>query len=129
VTQQAFADAASALANGNAPTSMRRWLCTVAERRIADEGRRRARVGAVAQRLAAEPVLSEVDTTDAVVADALERLPAEQRRVVVLRILEGRSFREISATLDCDEATCRMRLTRALRTLRRVVAAEGVTNL
>jgi RNA polymerase sigma-70 factor (ECF subfamily) len=129
VTQQAFAEAASALANGDAPTSIRGWLCTVAARRIVDEGRRRARVGAVAQRLAAEPVLRVGDTTDGVVADAVERLPSEQRQVVLLRVLEGRSFREISATLHCDEATCRMRLTRALRTLRRVVAAEGVTNL
>ena len=43
LTQQTFVDAAAALARGAAPRAMRPWLFSVAQRRIADELRRRGR--------------------------------------------------------------------------------------
>src|SRR5881227_2091339 len=118
LTQQAFVDAVAAVARREAPVSMRAWLYTVAERRITDEARRRTRAATVAERLEAETAAGGVEDTDDVVADALLRLPVPQRQIVVLRIVEERTYPEIASALDCDERACRMRLTRALRRLR-----------
>jgi DNA-directed RNA polymerase specialized sigma24 family protein len=35
-----------------------------------------------------------------------------------MRIVEGRTYREIAQVLGCNEAACKMRLSRALRRLR-----------
>src|SRR5437764_14987061 len=75
LTQQAFVDAVAALARREAPASMRGWLYTVAERRIADEARRRARARTVAEKLEAGTAALAVEHTDEVVADAPMRLP------------------------------------------------------
>jgi RNA polymerase sigma-70 factor (ECF subfamily) len=117
LTQQVFADAASALSRSNPPQSMRGWLYAVAERRLIDELRRRKRAATFVD--AATP---DIDSTDGdtlqALEDAVDRLPDLQRRVVVMRIVEGRTYREIAQALGCNEAACKMRLSRALRRLR-----------
>jgi RNA polymerase sigma factor (sigma-70 family) len=64
------------------------------------------------------------------VADALDgalsRLTAPQRTVIVLRLLEGRSFAEIGARLGLTEPACRVRFMRALRQLRAEFEKEGL---
>ena len=117
LTQQVFADAATALSRASPPRSMQAWLYAVAERRLVDELRRRERFARVAELLVAEPTVSSGDTAHAL-EDALGRLPPAQRRLVVMRIVEGRSYREIAGVLDSNEAACKMRLSRALRRLR-----------
>ncbi len=54
----------------------------------------------------------------AALRDAIAALPESQRRVVVMKLLEGRSFAEIAARLGASEAACKMRLSRALERLR-----------
>jgi RNA polymerase sigma-70 factor (ECF subfamily) len=117
LTQQVFADATSALSRSDPPRSMRAWLYAVAERRLIDELRRRKRAATLAGLVTPDPGYTGADTMQAL-EDAVDRLPDLQRRVLVMRIVEGLTYREIAQALDCNEAACKMRLSRALRRLR-----------
>jgi RNA polymerase sigma-70 factor (ECF subfamily) len=55
---------------------------------------------------------------------AIDRLPARQRSVVILSHLEGHSTREVAGMLDLKEATVRVHLFRAVRSLRRLLRGE-----
>jgi RNA polymerase sigma-70 factor, ECF subfamily len=123
VVAEVFADAAAALGRfepGEAPVLA--WLYTVARRRLADAARRRRR----------GPALTTVSAPayPAAVAGALGRalaqLPREQRRVVVLKLVRGLSFREIAAEVGATEAACKMRLSRALAAMRDSLSEQGV---
>jgi RNA polymerase sigma-70 factor (ECF subfamily) len=57
---------------------------------------------------------------------AIGSLPDGQRTVVVLKLVHGWSFREISDRQGCSEAACKMRLSRALERLREELDQEGV---
>jgi RNA polymerase sigma-70 factor (ECF subfamily) len=63
------------------------------------------------------------------VHDALERIPREQREVLVLKEFEGLKFREIADLLGCPESTVKSRLYYGLDNLRaeldRSAAASG----
>jgi RNA polymerase sigma-70 factor, ECF subfamily len=122
LTQQAFADALRFLPGSDAPRSMRGWLFTVAERRSVDELRRRQRA-AETLKLLVPPSSDGVDTTDPALADALARLSELEQSIVLLRIVEGRSYRDIARAFGRSEAACRTRVSRALRRLRRELAA------
>jgi len=53
---------------------------------------------------------------------AVDRLPERQRAVVVLSQFEGHATRDVAEMLDLSEATVRVHLFRAIRTLRRHLA-------
>ncbi len=55
---------------------------------------------------------------------AVDRLPERQRAVVVLSQFEGHATRDVAAMLDLTEATVRVHLFRAIRSLRRLLGAE-----
>ena len=57
---------------------------------------------------------------------AMWRLPAAQRRVVCMKLFEGRSFAEIASVLETTQAAAKMRFTRALRTLRADLERQGI---
>jgi RNA polymerase sigma-70 factor (ECF subfamily) len=116
LTQQAFADAAATLSRSDAPASMRGWLLAVAERRAVDEYRRRARAARIVDMLV--PVPDAAGGGDGALEAALRELSTVERQVLVLRIVEGRTYPEIASLLGCNEAACKMRLSRALRRLR-----------
>lgn len=130
VAQDVFAAAAASLARsaGAAPPTLG-WLYTVARRRLVDRLRRR-RPETVSLEVVGDPPAA-ADAYGPLVARTLERalsaLPDAQRRVVSLRLLEGRSFGEIAARLDVTEAACRMRFLRGLEALRRAFEEEGLT--
>lgn len=131
VTQEVFAAALAALAeerlHGEPELA---WLYTVAERRLIATWRRS---------IGTEPLDPETtratNSTDAEVYGrrsleallaGLRRLPSGQRQVVVLKLFEGRPFAEIASRLGVNEEACRMRLSRALSSLREHLEAEGV---
>ena len=58
--------------------------------------------------------------------DAVARLPERQRSVVLLGSLEGHSAREIATILGLNEATVRVHLFRAIRTLRKVLHHDPI---
>jgi RNA polymerase sigma factor (sigma-70 family) len=59
---------------------------------------------------------------------ALDGLGAEDRQAVLLRFFEGKSFREVGATLRLTENAARMRVERALDKLHGALAGRGVTS-
>lgn len=56
------------------------------------------------------------------VTAALERLPAEQREAVVLKIYQGFKFEEMAQILDCPVSTVKSRLYTALDRLKETLA-------
>lgn len=57
---------------------------------------------------------------------AIDRLPEAQRTPLVLREMEGLSYREIAQVLDLEEGTVKSRLARARLLLRRLLAESGL---
>ena len=47
--------------------------------------------------------------------DALSALPEEHREAVTLRVIDGRSYREVAEELGCTEPTARARVSRGLK--------------
>lgn len=130
LTQRVFADAAAALrSEGARPDSLLAWLYAVAERRFVDEVRRRtvARAGIRQLRPVTEaPDLAYGRDIAKALREAVSQLPADQQRVVVMKLLEGRSFSEIALLVGASEAACKMRMSRAIKTVREALILEGV---
>ena len=56
---------------------------------------------------------------------AVDRLPERQRAVVVLSQFEGHATRDVAAMLELTEATVRVHLFRAIRSLRRILGTQN----
>jgi len=130
ITQSMFAQAAARLdpvRQGSKPPLA--WLYTVAQRRLVDEARSRARRGTALPLEAVEIASLERPYGDEVahaLRAALAALPRLQRDVVVLRLIEGRSFEEIAALVGSSEGACKMRFLRGLQIVRDVFEGEGI---
>jgi RNA polymerase sigma-70 factor (ECF subfamily) len=126
LTQQVFADAVAGL--GASPSPPLAWLYTVAQRRFADEARR----DTLARRVAGLQLVAGSETREygadvsAALSSALDRLPAGQREVVVLKLLRGARFAEIGERLGISTEAAKMRFTRALEALRTELEEEGL---
>src|SRR5207248_2716057 len=119
ITQAVFAEAAGSPALA--------WLYTVAQRRLIDAHRRRRSATlplSEASDRAAEPEYGA--EVAAALREALAGLPAKQREVVVLRLVEGRPFTEIATKVGATEAACKMRFLRGLASVRKVFEKEGI---
>jgi RNA polymerase sigma-70 factor (ECF subfamily) len=62
----------------------------------------------------------------AAVVRALDRIPSEQREVLVLKEFEGLKFREIADILGCPESTVKSRMYYGLSGLKTTLAQEGI---
>ncbi len=108
------------------------WLYTVARRRLADRARAAARwEGTLAslEQTRARPVEAELEygrPLGIAIGEAIRGLPEGQRQVVVMKLLEGRSFREIAAHVGVSEAACKMRFSRGLEALRAELSSRGL---
>lgn len=127
VTQEVFAAAAArleALTPGAQPPLA--WLYTVAHRRLVDEARRGARRNGASP----APYAAADRVYGAELARTLRRtllgLPDDARRVVVLKVLEGKPFAVVATELGITEGAAKMRLARALERLRQALEEEGV---
>jgi RNA polymerase sigma-70 factor, ECF subfamily len=102
VTQIAFLNAFRAIRRGEEPEKPRAWLVTIAKNVV----RRRYRALATRpQEIALDPELAPdlVDLdgpTAGEIAAAIRRLPPNQRAVILLREIQGRSYAEIAKELD-----------------------------
>lgn len=119
VTQDVFADAARALGSsesGDGPPIA--WLYAVAQRRLIDRARRHARrhevFGDTALELVAEPPPEYGSEVIDALRSGIERLPQLQRQVVLMKLVQGRSFPEIASAIDASQGACRMRFLRGL---------------
>jgi RNA polymerase sigma-70 factor (ECF subfamily) len=63
----------------------------------------------------------------AVVAEAMQRLPEEQRTAIVLKEYHGLTFQEIADLQGCPLSTVKTRLYQGLSVLRRQLEASGMT--
>jgi RNA polymerase sigma factor (sigma-70 family) len=132
LTQEVFEAAISALSQARlaAETPPLAWLYTVARRRLIDRFKAPVRVGASLDPEDVCGVNHERAYGPSIVnalLEGLRSLDEAQRRVVVMKVLEGRSFAEIAVEVDATEEACRMRLSRGLANLRRQLERKGVT--
>ena len=130
VTQDVFTAAAEELARsaGSAPATLS-WLYTVARKRLVDETRRRGRVDLVSLEAVSDPGVEEDygESVRRALDASLAEMTEGQRQVVVLRLIEGWSFREIADGVGVTEEACRMRFMRGLEQLRDDFEQEGLT--
>jgi RNA polymerase sigma factor (sigma-70 family) len=107
---------------------LRSWLCGIARNLARKARRRRAREQVVDDDLPALVGSPFEDIAraeaDRVVRDALARVPATYREVLVLYYRENQPVREVASTLGISEAAALQRLARGRRHL-----ADGVTDL
>ncbi len=109
-------------------TALRPWLFAIAYRQFLD-GKRRARRYARMLELfrgedAAEQPSVEREVIAQSVVQALERLPDEQRRLLLWVSVEGLSYREVANLLDVPIGTVMSRLSRARAALHRLSDGE-----
>jgi RNA polymerase sigma-70 factor (ECF subfamily) len=111
----------------------RLWLYGVARRVLANYYRGERRRSALADRLRAELASSyvpaEFDGESAKIAEALRRLPRQQREVLALNAWEGLDYGEIATVLRCSRNAVRIRLHRARTRLAAELASAGESGL
>jgi RNA polymerase sigma-70 factor, ECF subfamily len=119
VTQIAFLNAFRAIRRGEEPEKPRAWLVTIARNVV------RRRYQALARRpqeVALDPEVA-ADLTDVngptagEIAAAIRRLPANQRAVILLREIQGRSYAEIAEELKLSLAAVETLIFRARRSM------------
>jgi RNA polymerase sigma-70 factor (ECF subfamily) len=105
------------------------WLIGIARHRLLDHYRREARRERTLVRLIqGRPLVAitlDRPDEDARLADALERLPANQRAAVVLRYVDDLAVREVARLLGRTESATESLLSRGRETLRRVLSEES----
>ncbi len=107
--------------------SVAAWLLGIAKNKLRESRRRRRVEDSARLRLGLEPValtdadlerVEELAGMDQRLQALVMQLPDEQRRAIVARIVEERSYEEIADELRCSQLVVRKRVSRALKTLR-----------
>lgn len=137
ITQTVFLILARKAGSLGPHTVVSAWLCRTARyvsaRALTMQRRRQAReLEAFMQSPQSEPPPSDAAADDWKQIEpqldaAMSRLSEADHNAVVLRFLEGRSFREVSGALGVSEAAAKMRVNRALGKLRTLLARRGVS--
>jgi RNA polymerase sigma-70 factor (ECF subfamily) len=130
--QESLIAAHDAMPSWRGDASIRAWLFGIArkmcarrlELRVRQERRLRLVHDAAADAQQPDELLA-ARRRAARVRDALEALRPTERDAVLLRYEAGLSFREIAAVCGIDEAAARKRASRALESLRSLLADEG----
>lgn len=110
--------------------AVRLWLFGVASNRVLKEYRGSVRRARLSSRLAAEPSVTTVDSSDqvdenAVLHRALANLPETDQEALRLTQWDQLSPSEAAAVIGCSAATFRVRLHRARRRLAAALEAES----
>jgi RNA polymerase sigma-70 factor (ECF subfamily) len=107
------------LRRGDAIRNPQAWIWTAAFRIAAGQLQERGR---------SEPIVTEpsyeMPEPAAELADALRRLPAQQRAAIVLHYYADRPIREIAATLGISSATVAVHLHRGRNKLRELLGDD-----
>lgn len=125
VVQDTFIRAFAALDGFRSASSFRTWLFSIERRVVLDRHRRLQRHGE-SEPVNAEQAAIAYDALDELVADetsrrvarAVARLSPMQRDVFLLRVHEGRSYREIADVLGTSEGAARVHYHNAMRSVR-----------
>lgn len=137
VVQEAFLRALKYFGGfrGEGASQSRAWLLAIV-RNMAHTWRRRLHTGSSttefdetvhSEAIADEHPGSALSRRDLreTLAEVLDRLPPEFREVIVLRELEGLSYKEISEVADVPVGTVMSRLSRARKRLQEALSASG----
>lgn len=112
--------------------SLRPWLVTVARRVVIDGHRNRLARPPETGPAALEQVPAEDETERILrmmtIADALDDLSEQHRKVLVETYFKGRTANEAAAVLEVPPGTVRSRIFYALRSLRIALEERGVTS-
>ncbi len=142
ITQEAFVKAYHKLSTFRLESSFYTWLYRIAMNLAIDLTRKRKRRGessgydeTIASR-DGDGGIHEVHHGDspsrvlerkqlyARIMDAMEKLPADQKQVILLRELEGLAYREIAEIMEIPEGTVMSRLFYARKKLQKLLAAQ-----
>ena len=128
LAQEVFADATAALVRADfEPRSMLAWLYTIAQRRFADDLRRRRHLDGSGTDLLDELPAPDGDVdVGGALGDAISCLPPSQRQIIAMKLLRGCSFREVALALGVSEPAAKMRFQRALSSLRADLEQRGI---
>ena len=109
-------------------TALRAWLFTIAYRQFIDDTRRARRHALILELLGrsapTEQPSVEREVAAQSVVQAMERLPDEQRHLLLWVSVEGLSYREVASLLDVPIGTVMSRLSRARSALRQLGDGE-----
>jgi RNA polymerase sigma-70 factor (ECF subfamily) len=103
------------------------WLFTIAHRKlidgyrhgqVEDDARRRLPLDRVVLEDADIERIAEIANDTDVIAELARQLPADQFEALRGRVLDDREYAELAGELGCSPAVVRMRVSRALETLR-----------
>lgn len=96
------------------------WLYRIAANAIADQARKKLREVAETEGAATTPVDSDLEQVErhARLFRAVETLPEDQRKVILLRFGEEKSIREIASELNRSEGAVKQLQFRGLENLR-----------
>jgi RNA polymerase sigma-70 factor (ECF subfamily) len=127
LTQETLLKAFAGLAQFQAGTNFRAWLFRIAYNSFANHQRSGARLRDVLPENLADDEsgpaeLAEQREAQALLAEAVERLPPDFRAAFLLRVQEGLSFRQIAGILTLTEETARWRVFKARQKLLRALA-------
>jgi RNA polymerase sigma factor (sigma-70 family) len=126
VMQTTFVNALRALERGEVPRKPENWLITIAHNLIRQRFRQQSLRPRQVELDGEIPTLEADDNGPSIddLVRALQRIPETQREALVLRELDGRSYKEIAAILDISVSALQTLLFRARRSL-----AEELENL
>jgi len=130
LTQEVFLHAASALADSDPDGPTLPLLYTVAKRRFIDDLRARGRYPTESLDPSLHPSGGSTPEYGGLLREAIAAgiaaLPLKQQEVVVLKLLQGHSFRDIGEMVESTEAAVKVKFHRALKTLQEHLRAAGV---
>ncbi len=130
VASQVWVDAAASLRRfQGTDDDLRRWLFTIARRRMIDAFRSRARrpedaVGDVSGGPAAESADASIERLEWA-EDVLAQLPPAQAEVVMLRVIVGLGVAEVARLIDKSPGAVRVLAHRGLERVLEILAEEG----
>ena len=112
----------------SAAGSLQAWLFSILYRRFLDERRSAGRFTRLLSGWLGGPREVAPSAEDVVMArmslESFERLPAEQRALLVLVVVEGLSYRETAQALGVPIGTVMSRLSRARQALRQLTEGD-----
>ena len=125
LVQDTFVRAFNALDGFRADSSLRTWLFTILRRLVIDRRRAANRRG-IEVEVEEQDASTEYDALDGLLAEeaslrirnAMTRLSPMQREIFILRVQEGRNYREIAGILGSSEGAARVHYHNAMRTIK-----------
>src|SRR5262245_41057682 len=119
VTQTTFVNALRALERGETPEEPSRWLTVIAHNLVRQRWRQAANRPALVELETDVPGAPEEEEEFELeeLVRALQRIPETQREAIVMRELEGRSYREIATVMGLTTSALETLLFRARRSL------------